>query len=471
MNSNKINYFFNYKERFFTIQKDYNLQLKKKNEGIQVVKQEKTNISEIKDTSINHGERFSGRMTAGGVYNQLANVRQIVFEVTDTCNLQCTYCAYGKFYSDYDKRENQYIDIRKSKILIDYIIDRLHSAANTSSRKEMTISFYGGEPLLNISFIRDIVEYTQSKANDRVGFKYNMTTNGVFLKKYLDFLVQHDFNVLVSLDGSETNDRHRKFHNGKSSFQTVYENLIFIRERYPVFLKKNINFNAVLHNLNNESEVFHFFQHEFDKIPLFSDVNDMGVKQEMQEAFTDLIRQKEKNPNEELDTKMRQVMDLSLGENKRLQHFIFNYSGNVYRTYNDLLRKTDEIRYIPTATCYPFSKKIFMTVTGKILPCERIGHRFAMGKVTESGVEIDCESVADKCNSYYDSIRKQCNSCYQAGHCIQCMYIIKNLENKPVCQGFSNKQKFENYLQGEINHLSQHYELYKRIMEEVVIID
>jgi uncharacterized protein len=51
------------------------------------------------------------------------------------------------------------------------------------------------------------------------------------------------------------------------------------------------------------------------------------------------------------------------------------------------------------------------------------------------------------------------------------MYIIKDLENKPVCQGFSNRQRFENYLQEKLNHLSQRPELYKRIMEEVVVID
>ncbi|HCC50896.1 MAG TPA: radical SAM peptide maturase [Porphyromonadaceae bacterium] len=471
MDHKKINYFFNYKERFFTVQKDYKLRLQKTDQGVRMIKEAKAFSVEKEDTPINHGERFTGRMTAGGVYNQLSNIRQIVFEVTDACNLQCTYCSYGKFYGDYDQRENQYIDIHKSKMLIDFVVERLHSSANQSQHKTVVISFYGGEPLLNMEFIRDVVEYTGAKADDRVGFTYSMTTNGVFLKKEADFLVRHDFRVLVSLDGSEANDGHRTFHNGKSSFQIVYENLIYVRDRYPDFFKKNISFNAVLHNLNNESEVFHFFQREFDKIPMFSDVNDMGVKQDMEEEFSHLIRQKERKSDEELDTMMRRVLDLSSGENKNLQHFIFKYSGNVYRTYYDLLRKTDNMRYIPTATCYPFSKKIFMTVTGKILPCERIGHQFAMGKVTDSGVEIDCEDIAVVCNSYYDSLQKQCGSCYQAGHCIQCMYIIKNLENKPVCQGFSNKQKFENYLQGELNRLSLHPELYKRIMEEVVSID
>ena len=41
----------------------------------------------------------------------LANTSQIAFEVTDGCNLKCEYCAYGKFYSDYDERINKNLNI------------------------------------------------------------------------------------------------------------------------------------------------------------------------------------------------------------------------------------------------------------------------------------------------------------------------------------------------------------------------
>jgi hypothetical protein len=68
MDNNKVNYIFHYREHFFTIQKGYNLRLRKTDEGIQISKEEKASTPEIKDAPINHGERFSGRMTAGGVY-------------------------------------------------------------------------------------------------------------------------------------------------------------------------------------------------------------------------------------------------------------------------------------------------------------------------------------------------------------------------------------------------------------------
>lgn len=36
------------------------------------------------------------------ILNNLANLPQLVFEVTDSCNLKCKYCAYGEFYGSSD---------------------------------------------------------------------------------------------------------------------------------------------------------------------------------------------------------------------------------------------------------------------------------------------------------------------------------------------------------------------------------
>jgi uncharacterized protein len=467
--NDKINYCFHYNEHYFSIQKDYILLLQKTPNGIRVNRQEKKNNICQQEYHLDNSEHLFGKITAKGVWNQLSNIRNIVFEVTDACNLQCTYCAYGKFYSNYDKRENQYIDIRKAKILLDEVIVRLHSNVNASQHTEMMISFYGGEPLMNMDFIQSIVEYTQSKNDHRLSFKYNMTTNGIYLKKCIDFLVQYNFQVLVSLDGSEVNDGHRMFHNGKSSFKTVHDNLLYVQNNYPEFFKDKISFNSVLHNLNSEQEVFRFFKQQFDKIPLFSDISNIGVRPDMQQKFDDMVKQKEITVD--LYKEMEKELDLDSPASKSLQHFIFRYSGNIYKTYNNLLQKKDSINYLPTGTCFPFSKKIFMTVSGKLLPCERIGHQFALGKVTEQGVDIDCEEIAHKQNSYYDSVRKQCVNCYRVRGCTKCMFHIKNLEKRPVCDEFMTKSAFENYLQEKIHQLSEHPELYRRIMEEVSIID
>jgi uncharacterized protein len=412
----------------------------------------------------------SGYITASGVSSQLANIEHIGFEVTDACNFKCYYCSYREFYNNYDVRQNQYMDVKKAKILINFVVEKSITPANKSPKKEVIVTFYGGEPLLNMDFITEIVTYAKLRENDRIKFKYSMTSNGVFLKKYLTFFVQNNFIILVSLDGSRENDAYRLFHNGKSSFDTVYENIIYIRDNYPFFFENNINFNAVLHNLNNRQEVFSFFWHEFNKVPTFSFVSDVGINPDMEKEFGIMNTHKQEVTDEKLDVEMKRVMDINYYETKELQKFIFQYSGNKYNSYNDLLYKKKRFKSISAGTCFPFSKRLFMTVNNKLLPCEKVGHQFFYGKVTDSGVDINCEEVAQKFNNYYNTLEELCVSCYNDGYCLECMYGIKNLENKPDCKRFIKKQGFDDYLYKCMELLSNSPELYKRIMNEAVDI-
>lgn len=64
---------------------------------------------------------MSTYLTANQIITALANTPQITFEVTDVCNLRCEYCAYGKLYSDYDKREGKMLSIETAKSFIDYM--------------------------------------------------------------------------------------------------------------------------------------------------------------------------------------------------------------------------------------------------------------------------------------------------------------------------------------------------------------
>jgi uncharacterized protein len=48
----------------------------------------------------------------------LIHLKQLVFEVTDACNLRWKYCAYSDLYEGYDLRENKYLSFKKAKIII-----------------------------------------------------------------------------------------------------------------------------------------------------------------------------------------------------------------------------------------------------------------------------------------------------------------------------------------------------------------
>lgn len=98
-------------------------------------------------TALPQEKMVSGQVTAEAIQRTIANLRQITFEVTDACNLQCGYCAYGNFYTDYQPRQNKFMDVTAAKGLINYFRDYLDSPLNLSFERKTFIGFYGGEPL------------------------------------------------------------------------------------------------------------------------------------------------------------------------------------------------------------------------------------------------------------------------------------------------------------------------------------
>lgn len=139
------------------------------------------------------------------VKKSLANCPQITFEITDACNLRCCYCAYGEMYDNYDKRNNTYMKSSKAIFFLEYLSNLWKSSYSLSRNSDIYISFYGGEPLLNFDLIEDVVEYFKSNDTGRKPV-FSMTTNGLLLNKHIDYLVNHNFKILVSLDGDKYNN-------------------------------------------------------------------------------------------------------------------------------------------------------------------------------------------------------------------------------------------------------------------------
>jgi uncharacterized membrane protein len=62
------------------------------------------------------------RITSSQINRQLINLKQILFEVTDGCNLKCTYCGYGELYEDYDSRKSKLLSYKKAPLPHDCIV-------------------------------------------------------------------------------------------------------------------------------------------------------------------------------------------------------------------------------------------------------------------------------------------------------------------------------------------------------------
>lgn len=80
----------------------------------------------------------------------LINLKQLVFEVTSHCNLNCYYCGYGELYNMRpNENERKNLDFLKAKNLIDYLFDLWNKHELDYDQIDTFIGFYGGEPLLN----------------------------------------------------------------------------------------------------------------------------------------------------------------------------------------------------------------------------------------------------------------------------------------------------------------------------------
>ena len=120
-------------------------------------------------------------ITSEDVKRSLSHSPQLTFEITDACNLRCEYCGYGKSYSDYDERKSTRLSPQRAKVLLDYLSSLWGSELNISHNQNVYISFYGGEPLMNVPFIKEIVSYIEEPDCPSRSFTFNITTNGILL--------------------------------------------------------------------------------------------------------------------------------------------------------------------------------------------------------------------------------------------------------------------------------------------------
>src|ERR1035437_9522640 len=344
-------------------------------------------------------EKISGFYHENQIKWQLANLKQVSFEVTDACNLRCKYCVYGELYKSYDRRDNQFMTFETAQTILDYLINLWKSEINHSKNRDVTFTFYGGEPLLNMRLIKKIIEYVENSVPSSITPQFNMTTNGTLLDKYMDYLVEKNFSLLISLDGNEGNHSYRVTHDGSNSFNKVYKNVQLLKQKHPAFFESKVNINSVLHNRNSVNDICTFIMDEFGKIPTIGELNGSGIDPDKVEEYKLTYKNKledlhQSENYEELVSKI----ELTNPDLYITVTYIQHNSGNFFRKYLDLLPVENNIKYIPTGTCSAFERKMFVTTSGKILPCERIGQQNYLGKIVNGIVDINFENIASKYN-------------------------------------------------------------------------
>jgi uncharacterized protein len=407
------------------------------------------------------------------VKNNITQTPQIVFETTDFCNLDCAYCSFGDFYEGFDIRNRKNINTSHAITLLKYIFDVKHKSENN----KLAIGFYGGEPLFNENFIKQIVEVVnQLNAEKDLDIQYNLTTNATLLHKNIHFLVEHKFQLLISLDGNEINHSYRFFReNKKNSFKKVIENIDMVQRNYPEYFTNNIKFNAVLHNRNSVKDIYEFIYSRYHKIPRIAELAPNDMSPDRQVLYNRMYHNKRKSEAKYLMEESNQLPHEELLQYAELIDFLKYYSINYYiSNITDLL--PGEKKNVPTNTCLPFWKKIMLTTSGKLTPCEKVNyHKFFIGEVNEN-VMIDIPEITRRYQFYHDHVKKKCQHCYVNKSCGVCLFLIKNnnldkLDTEEFdCEEFHDLDTFQNKLYRVISFLEKYPKDFSQIIENVVII-
>ena len=148
----------------------------------------------------------------------MAKERSITFIVTKDCQLICKYCyLVGK-----NANERMSFDVAKKAV------DAILSVPDLFPEERVVWDFIGGEPLLEIDLISDIVSYIFRRLKE-LNHHWNgysgirITTNGLLYnaRKVQDFIGKyHDIlNISISIDGTKKKqDLNRIFPNGRGSY-------------------------------------------------------------------------------------------------------------------------------------------------------------------------------------------------------------------------------------------------------------
>ena len=169
-------------------------------------------------------------------------VKALCLHVAHDCNLRCRYCFAGAGAFGGDR---SLMSFETGKQALDFLFEA------SGERKHVEVDYFGGEPLMNFSIVKDLILYGEREGARRGKIlTQTLTTNGLLLDgQTRAFLDRHNVALVLSLDGRrETHDRMRPTAGGQGSYDAVLPRLreavagrqgenYYIRGTYTAFNK------------------------------------------------------------------------------------------------------------------------------------------------------------------------------------------------------------------------------------------
>jgi len=203
-------------------------------------------------------------------------VKALCIHICHDCNFRCRYC-FADEGAYHTKRES--MSLETAKAAVDFLIE------NSGNRKVLEMDFFGGEPLMNFSVIKETVAYAKQRgAETGKKFLFTTTTNALLLNdEIIDFFNAEMENVVLSLDGRpEVHDAIRKSVNGKGTYALIIDKIKkFVQLRGEKSYYVRGTFTAK--NLDFGKDVLFIADQGFDSIsmePVVTEIDDLQIKEE-----------------------------------------------------------------------------------------------------------------------------------------------------------------------------------------------
>lgn len=343
-------------------------------------------------------------------------VQQLVLQVTQSCNLSCSYCPYANRTDGILQRNpsDRMMDAGTAKAAIDFY--RAHSR----DAGEAVIAFYGGEPLIAFDLIRQAVQYAEETFQDRP-LTFSMTTNGTLLtEKQLRFLAAHHFRLTFSIDGpAPVHDRNRRTVGGRGSFAAAFARLKQAAAIYGEEGEPLLSINMVMDPEYPAEEVFGLFRDPWMAAhPRIGLQATAAQDDELVHKFRACEEYRQEIEYQYFLGYLKYLRIVRDAEPARVTEAYFEALDKKYLKYKTPSAPLPE-RGAPAGPCIPGVRRMFVDAGGDIFPCEKVSEVASVMKIGSIRTGFDVPAVRRLLN-VGALTPERCRNCYAAAHCQIC---------------------------------------------------
>ncbi len=341
-------------------------------------------------------------------------LQHLVLTVTEACNLRCRYCMHGADLNWVRGHGNRAMSRETAFRAVDYFLDRC------DPDRKPVISFYGGEPLLEIDLITAVVGHIRRHRRGEEA-ALAIDTNGIRLDRRAAALIHREhIHLQVSLDGPpEIHDRYRRSGHDRPTHATVMAGLRSLLAAEPALASRLI-FVVTLAPPFDLPAVNTYFAH----FPLFRELGILRPPR-LRVNFSDLAGQNWPDldrqhdlANTQLEKLRRQYLaDILSGHHDRIEPVPRAlFEADLVRFHRRSRRRLGTT-VSPGSPCSLGRRKLHVDVDGKLQPCERTGWGFPLGTL-QTGIQPARVQAHE--SSFWRGCADRCSTCWAVRLCGLC---------------------------------------------------